>query len=93
MAKLLVLEGLETFAFEGVDFEAFYTSGGVGTLIDTLVGEDKTVGESNIAYKTIRYPGHRDLMKFLLQDLRPGDRARRAGRERAGVSTGGWRWT
>jgi saccharopine dehydrogenase-like NADP-dependent oxidoreductase len=72
MAKLPALEGLETFAFEGVDFEAFYTSGGVGTLIDTLVGEDKTVGESNIAYKTIRYPGHRDLMKFLLQDLRLG---------------------
>ncbi|MBK7406037.1 MAG: saccharopine dehydrogenase NADP-binding domain-containing protein [Phycisphaerales bacterium] len=71
-AKLPALEGLETFAFEGIDFEAFYTSGGVGTLIDTLVGEHKTASESNIAYKTIRYPGHRDLMKFLLQDLRLG---------------------
>lgn len=71
-AKLPALAGLESFAFEGVDFEAFYTSGGVGTLIDTLVAENKTVSETRIAYKTIRYPGHRNLMKFLLQDLRLG---------------------
>jgi saccharopine dehydrogenase-like NADP-dependent oxidoreductase len=25
---------------------------------------------ASVAYKTIRYPGHRDLMKFLLDDLR-----------------------
>ncbi len=42
----------------------------MGTLIDTLVTEKKTTNESRVAYKTIRYPGHRDLMKFLLQDLR-----------------------
>lgn len=72
VTKLPALEGLEAFAFEGIDFEAFYTSGGVGTLIDTLTAEGKTVLESCIAYKTIRYPGHRDLMKFLLQDLRLG---------------------
>lgn len=71
-ARLPALEGLENFSFEGVEYEAFYTSGGVGTLIDTLVGEKKTNPESRIAYKTIRYPGHRDLMKFLLQDLRLG---------------------
>lgn len=68
--KVPALEGLEHFSFEGVDYEAFYTSGGVGSLIDTLTGEGKTTGESNIAYKTIRYPGHRDLMKFFLEDLR-----------------------
>jgi saccharopine dehydrogenase-like NADP-dependent oxidoreductase len=68
--KVPALEGLEHFSFEGVDYEAFYTSGGVGSLIDTLSGEGKTINESNIAYKTIRYPGHRDLMKFLLEDLR-----------------------
>ncbi len=72
LAKLPALEGLENFSFEGVEYEAFYTSGGVGSLIDTLVGEKKTTGESTIAYKTIRYPGHRNLMKFLLQDLRLG---------------------
>src|SRR5262249_10544486 len=72
LAKLPALEGLENFSFEGIEYEAFYTSGGVGSLIDTLVAEGKTRAESRIAYKTIRYPGHRDLMKFLLQDLRLG---------------------
>src|ERR1043165_2781873 len=72
LAKLPALEGLENFSFEGIEYEAFYTSGGVGTLIDTLVSEAKNTPESRIAYKTIRYPGHRDLMKFLLQDLRLG---------------------
>lgn len=70
--KVPALEGLEKFSFEGVEYEAFYTSGGVGSLIDTLTDEKKVVAESKIAYKTIRYPGHRDLMKFLLQDLRLG---------------------
>lgn len=68
--RVPALEGLEHFSFEGLEYEAFYTSGGVGTLIETLIGEKKTCDESRIAYKTIRYPGHRDLMKFLLQDLR-----------------------
>ncbi len=72
LARLPALEGLENFSFEGIEYEAFYTSGGVGTLIDTLLAEKKTTPESRIAYKTIRYPGHRDLMKFLLQDLRLG---------------------
>jgi saccharopine dehydrogenase (NAD+, L-lysine-forming) len=70
--KVPALEGLEHFSFEGVDYEAFYTSGGVGSLIDTLAEAGKTVNESNISYKTIRYPGHRDLMKFMLEDLRLG---------------------
>ncbi len=72
ISKLPALEGLENFSFEGVEYEAFYTSGGVGSLIDTLISENKTTAESRLAYKTIRYPGHRDLMKFLLQDLRLG---------------------
>jgi saccharopine dehydrogenase (NAD+, L-lysine-forming) len=72
VVKVPALEGLEHFSFEGVEYEAFYTSGGIGSLTDTLLGEKKTTPESRIAYKTIRYPGHRDLMKFLLQDLRLG---------------------
>lgn len=72
MVKCPALEGLEWFSFEGIEYEAFYTSGGVGTLIDTLVAEKKVCRESSIAYKTIRYPGHCHLMKFLLQDLRLG---------------------
>ncbi|MBX3357411.1 MAG: saccharopine dehydrogenase NADP-binding domain-containing protein [Phycisphaeraceae bacterium] len=70
--KVPALEGLERFSFEGVEYEAFYTSGGVGTLIETLEAEGKVTPETAVAYKTIRYPGHRDLMKFLLQDLRLG---------------------
>jgi saccharopine dehydrogenase-like NADP-dependent oxidoreductase len=68
--KVPALEGLENFSFEGVEYEAFYTSGGVGTLVETLVDAGKTGPNTTVAYKTIRYPGHRDLMKFLLQDLR-----------------------
>lgn len=82
MTKAPALEGLERFSFEGVDYEAFYTSGGVGSLVDTLVAEKKTSPRSSIAYKTIRYPGHRDLMKFLLHDLRLGE-------ERAAPTPGG----
>lgn len=73
MVKVPALDGLENFSFEGVEYEAFYTSGGVGSLIETLTDEGKVIkNESNIAYKTIRYPGHCQLMKFLLQDLRLG---------------------
>jgi saccharopine dehydrogenase-like NADP-dependent oxidoreductase len=61
---VLPLEGLETFSMNGVRYEAFNTSGGLGTLCDTLDGR---VRELN--YKTIRYPGHRDLVMFLVNDL------------------------
>jgi saccharopine dehydrogenase-like NADP-dependent oxidoreductase len=70
--KAPALEGLERFSLEGVEYEAFYTSGGVGSLIDTLLAEGRVDQRSDVAYKTIRYPGHRDLMKFLLHDLRLG---------------------
>ncbi len=70
--KVPALEGLEGFSFEGIEYEAFYTSGGVGSLIETLVADGKTSGETNIAYKTIRYPGHCERMRFLLQELRLG---------------------
>lgn len=71
--RVPALEGLENFSFEGVEYEAFYTSGGVGSLIETLERVDKVVEETRVAYKTIRYPGHCALMKFLLQDLRLGN--------------------
>lgn len=65
----LPLEGLEQFTLDGNVYEAFNTSGGLGTLCETMHGQ---VRELN--YKTIRYPGHHMLMKFLLQDLRLADR-------------------
>jgi saccharopine dehydrogenase-like NADP-dependent oxidoreductase len=63
------LEELEHFALDGVQYEAFNTSGGLGTLCETLDGKVR-----NLNYRTIRYPGHRDAMKLLLQDLRLGER-------------------
>jgi saccharopine dehydrogenase-like NADP-dependent oxidoreductase len=63
------LEELEHFALGGVQYEAFNTSGGLGTLCDTLAGRVR-----NLNYRTIRYPGHRDAMKLLLQDLRLAER-------------------
>lgn len=67
--KVPALEGLERFSLQGIEYEAFYTSGGVGSLIETLAAEKRLAPEADVAYKTIRYPGHRDLMKFLLHDL------------------------
>ena len=63
------LEGYETFALDGVTYEAFNTSGGLGTLCETLAGKVK-----HLDYKSIRYPGHRDIVKLLLDDLRLRDR-------------------
>ena len=65
----LPLEGLEEFSLDGIRYEAFHTSGGLGTLCQSLAGQ---VRELN--YKTIRYPGHRDLMQFLLGELRLRER-------------------
>lgn len=63
------LEELEHFALDGIPYEAFNTSGGLGTLCETLSGKVNTLN-----YKSIRYPGHRDVMKLLIQDLKLGQR-------------------
>lgn len=66
---VLALQGIEQFSLDGITYEAFNTSGGLGTLCETLDGE---VRELN--YKTVRYPGHCDFMKMLVNDLRLGER-------------------
>ena len=66
---VLPLEGLEHFSLDGVRYEAFNTSGGLGTLCETF---DSQVRQLN--YKTVRYLGHRDLMSFLVNDLRLSER-------------------
>ena len=38
IAKLPALEGLENFSFEGIEYEAFYTSGGIGSLTGMALG-------------------------------------------------------
>lgn len=58
------LEGVEYINIEGQEFEAFTTSGGLGTMCETF---EKKLDTLN--YKTIRYPGHAKLMKFLLYEL------------------------
>ncbi len=62
--EVLPLEGLEHFSLDGTEYEAFNTSGGLGTLCETLAGRVQTLD-----YKSVRYPGHRDLMAMLLQEL------------------------
>lgn len=63
------LEEREEFALDGVQYEAFNTSGGLGTLAETLQGKVRTLN-----YRTIRYPGHAAIMKALLHDLRLRER-------------------
>lgn len=58
------LEDLETIELDGILYEAFNTSGGVGSLVETYLGKVETLN-----YKTIRYPGHCDKMRFLMRDL------------------------
>ncbi|MEO5732677.1 MAG: saccharopine dehydrogenase NADP-binding domain-containing protein [Rubrivivax sp.] len=62
--EVLALEGLEHFSLDGTEYEAFNTSGGLGTLCETWAGKVHTLD-----YKSVRYPGHRALMKMLLEDL------------------------
>jgi len=72
VTQVLPLEGLENFILEGTRYEAFNTSGGLGTLCETLEGK-----VDELTYKTIRYPGHRDLMDFLIRDLKLGEQGPR----------------
>lgn len=58
------LDDVESININGRQYEAFLTSGGLGTMCETLDGKVDTLN-----YKTIRYPGHRDGMKLLLYDL------------------------
>jgi saccharopine dehydrogenase-like NADP-dependent oxidoreductase len=69
LVSVPALEDVEHFALDGVHYEAFNTSGGLGSLCQSLAGKVR-----NLNYRTIRYPGHRDIMKILLQDLRLSER-------------------
>lgn len=58
------LSDLETIVIDGARYEAFTTSGGLGTMCGTFAGR-----VDNLDYKTIRYPGHCQLMRFMLLEL------------------------
>ena len=62
--KVMPLEGAEKIVIEGESFEAFNTSGGCATMCETYENKVET-----LSYKTIRYPGHLNHMKFLFNDL------------------------
>ncbi|WP_370456813.1 saccharopine dehydrogenase family protein [Ruegeria sp. THAF57] len=62
--KTAPLEDYEVLGHDGVEYECFNTSGGLGTLPETLDGKARAV-----SYRSIRYPGHCDILKLLLKDL------------------------
>ncbi len=62
---VLPLEGLESIEIDGTKYEAFNTSGGLGSLAETY-----GTRVSAMNYKTIRYPGHCDQMRLLMNGLK-----------------------
>jgi len=62
--RIPAMEDLETIVIDGVQLEAFTTSGGLGTMCETFEGK-----VNKLDYKTIRYPGHCKLMRFFFNEL------------------------
>ncbi len=65
---VLPLEGLERIEIDGKSYEAFNTSGGLGSLGETY--GDRVI---TMNYKTIRYPGHCEQIRLLMNGLRLND--------------------
>lgn len=63
--ELRPLDGLESLILDGVEYEAFNTSGGLGSLGESFAGRARSMN-----YKTLRYPGHCVMARLLMQDLR-----------------------
>lgn len=68
------MEWIETLYVDGVQLEAFTTSGGLGTMCETFAGRIE-----NLDYKTMRYPGHVQLMNFFFHELLMRERRELAG--------------
>lgn len=64
----------EKLVIDGIQLEAFTTSGGLGTMCETYDGIVE-----NLDYKSIRYPGHAELMIFFFHELLMRDDRKRAG--------------
>ncbi len=58
------MEWIERLVIDGIQLEAFTTSGGLGTMCETYLGRIE-----NLDYKSIRYPGHVQLMNFFFHEL------------------------
>jgi saccharopine dehydrogenase-like NADP-dependent oxidoreductase len=66
LIEVAPLQGLEEIEIDGTLYEAFNTSGGLGSL-----GElDGLNAIASMNYKTIRYPGHCAQMQLLMNDLK-----------------------
>ena len=65
LVTLAPLEGLESIQIDGCVYEAFNTSGGLGSLGELYAGKIH-----HLNYKTMRYPGHCEKMRFLMNDLK-----------------------
>jgi len=65
LIEVAPLEGLEEIEIDGMRYEAFNTSGGLGSLADTHGAQVESMN-----YKTIRYPGHCEQMRLLMNDLK-----------------------
>ncbi len=74
-ANVPSMESLETIVIEGMQLEAFTTSGGLGTMCETF--ENKV---THLNYKTIRYPGHCKLMRFFFDELHMRENRDQAGK-------------
>lgn len=69
------LEGYEVIVINGVQLEAATTSGGLGTMCETYDGKVET-----LHYKTMRYLGHFEHIKFLFQEMRLQEDREQLGR-------------
>jgi len=65
---------LERVVIGGIELEASLTSGGLGTMCETFAGRVQ-----RLDYKTMRYPGHFELMRFFFDELGLRDRRELAG--------------
>jgi len=65
VVEVAPLEGLEEIEIDGMRYEAFNTSGGLGSLAETHGAHIESMN-----YKTIRYPGHCEQMRLLMNDLK-----------------------
>jgi saccharopine dehydrogenase-like NADP-dependent oxidoreductase len=64
----------ERVVIGGIELEASLTSGGLGTMCKTYEGRVQ-----RLDYKTMRYPGHFELMRFFFDELGLRDRRELAG--------------
>lgn len=75
LKSVSAMEWVEQIYIDGLQLEAFTTSGGLGTMCETYLGKI-----DNLDYKTMRYPGHVKLMNFFFHELLMRENRTEAGR-------------